>query len=153
VSASVVADVATRVVHGHIVIRAPRERVFAALTDPRQLASWWGSEETYRTSDWVVDLRPGGAWSCQAEGARGRSTVRGAYRVVEPPSALELTWEPSWEGFATTTIRYELDVVPEGTRVRIRHWGFATSDACEDHARGWTRVFGWLAAWLDGPEA
>src|SRR5262249_44260751 len=48
-------------------IAAPRERVFQAITDPRQLSEWWGQKGMYRTTNWTTDLRPGGKWLCEGE--------------------------------------------------------------------------------------
>jgi uncharacterized protein YndB with AHSA1/START domain len=43
-----------------IEIAAPPDAVLEALVDPRQLGQWWGSEDSYRTSNWKIDLRIGG---------------------------------------------------------------------------------------------
>ena len=43
-------------------IAAKPEAVFKALTDPAELAQWWGAEGIYRTERWSVDLRQGGKW-------------------------------------------------------------------------------------------
>jgi uncharacterized protein YndB with AHSA1/START domain len=43
------------------VFTAPRERVFEAFSDPRQLAQWWGPKGFTNTIE-KFDLRPGGAW-------------------------------------------------------------------------------------------
>jgi len=143
---SVVADFGSMTVHADLLLAAPCERVYRALTDPARLAQWWGSPERYRTFDWKLDLRPGGRWSCQVDDpARPGQSVRGEYRVVEPPRALEYTWCPSWEGFATTLVRIDLEVEGAGTRLRLRHTGFATAAACQGHGAGWELVLGWLA--------
>jgi uncharacterized protein YndB with AHSA1/START domain len=122
-------DAARGAVHATVEIAAPPERVFRALTDPRELAAWWGSDDTYRSHDWQIDARPGGAWSARTTDANGRvSTVRGEFIVVEPPRLLEYTWLASWDGFAPTTIRCELVAVDvggtPGTRLTLVHGGF-----------------------------
>ena len=43
-----------------IFIAAPPERVFEALTDPKQMAQWWGEKELYKVSESKIDLRVGG---------------------------------------------------------------------------------------------
>ena len=40
-------------------IAVPPERLFRALTDPTELAKWWGAKSVYLTERWEVDLRPG----------------------------------------------------------------------------------------------
>lgn len=145
-----VADVAAGVVHASVDIKAPVERVYRALTDGKQLAQWWGQPDMYKTFDWVLDLRPGGQWSAQVLGADGaRQEVRGQFLVVEPPHLIVMTWSPSWEGYTTTTIRYELSATASGTRVKVVHSGFATPEACEGHANGWNRVLGWLESKIE----
>ena len=51
---------------GHVVtitrvIKARRERVFAAWTDPKQMAQWWGPD-TFTNPVCELDVRPGGAY-------------------------------------------------------------------------------------------
>jgi len=146
-----VADVQAGTVRATVEIAAPPEAVFRALTDPGELARWWGSPDLYQTEDWKVDLRPGGSWSCQARSAEGSSEVRGQYLAVEPPRLLEYTWEPSWEQYRQTVIRCTLEPVPGGTRVSVLHRGFTAEESTRGHADGWTRVLGWLAGRFGGP--
>lgn len=146
-----VADVSAGVVHASVEVAAPPERVFRALTDPVQLAAWWGAPDQYRTHDWRLDLRAGAEWSCKAKSATGdQSTVHGRILAVEPPTLLVLTWNPSWEPPGETTIRYELSPIATGTRVVVRHSGFARAESCQGHAQGWDRVLGWLASHFAG---
>lgn len=146
-----VADVKRGTIVTVIDIAAPPERVFEALTDPAQLASWWGSAETYRTHDWACELRPGGAWGCVATnaGSGALTTVGGTYLVIDPPRVLEYSWRPSWEPGLDTVVRYELEPTAAGTRVRVAHRGFeGRSEACKGHEAGWNLVLGWLRAHL-----
>ena len=127
-------DTADDTVRSTVEIAAPPEHVFAALTDPRELAEWWGSAHTYRTRDWRVDARPGGGWSVRTIDADGReASVHGEYRVVDPPRVLELTWRASWDDFAPTIVRYELVPVTvrgvSGTRITVTHTGVGAT-AC-----------------------
>lgn len=146
---SAVADVTRGVIHAVIDIAAAPARVFEALTSPAQLASWWGSADTYRTHDWHCDVRPGGEWGCIATNADGvtKTTVGGAYLVVEPPHVLELTWKPSWDPGPETIVRYELEAIAAGTRVKVVHRGFGERvESCKGHEAGWNNVLGWLTA-------
>lgn len=52
------------------VIDAPRERVFAAIADPRRLARWWGPEGFTSTFE-VFEFRPGGPWRFTMHGPDG----------------------------------------------------------------------------------
>lgn len=115
------------VVRSTVDIAATPERVFDALTDPRELAEWWGSDDTHRARDWTVDARPGGAWGADtvdADGNPGR--LEGEFRVVERPRVLETTWHPSWDD-APSVVRYELEPCDvdgrAGTRLTVTHVG------------------------------
>ena len=148
---SVTADTKNGVIQGSAEIGAPPERVFRALTTSEQ-ADWWGHEGVYRTSDYKIDLRPGGRWSCKAVGADGaESTVGGEYITVDPPRLLEYTWEPSWDNFAVSSVRIEITPMGAGSHISILHTGFeGREQMAQNHAEGWTRVFGWLAEYLAG---
>ncbi len=139
------------VVKAEIELAAPPERVFRSLTDPAELTAWWGSDEMYRTSDWDLDLRAGGAWRCRARGADGTEmSLRGEYLEVDPPRLLVYTWQPSWDDFAETTVRCVLQPTAGGTRLTITHSGFADRAAAADGTgEGWKRVLEWLAAHVD----
>jgi uncharacterized protein YndB with AHSA1/START domain len=144
-----VTDAALGVVRAVVEVAAPPEKVWRALTDPKELEVWWGSGDAYQTFDWKSDLRPGGGRSCRAR-APGReelSTVEGEYVTVEPPRLLEFTWRASWDPHGETRVRMELDPVPAGTRVTVIHSGFGEdAKRTGGYADGWTRVLGWLSA-------
>lgn len=140
-----IADVSTGVVRAVIEIDALPEVVFAALTEPQQLAAWWGGDQ-YETFDWEIDLRIGGRWSAKIRGPTGPESVHGEYLEVHSPDRLVCTWHASWDGFARTVLRYELTKTTTGTRVSVVHDGFAGRPAsCEGHAEGWQSVLEWLA--------
>ena len=50
---------------------APRELVFAALTDPKHLAQWWGPDG-FTTTTSAFDFRAGGVWRFVMHGPDGR---------------------------------------------------------------------------------
>ena len=145
-----VADPVRGVVRAAVDIEATPEVVFAAITEPAQLASWWGAD-LYRTYDWRLDLRPGGRWSVETEGAGVRNSVRGEVLEVDRPRRPVLTWEASWDGFARTVITYTLAATALGTRLTVVHEGFAgRPESCRGHAEGWHQVLGWLEGFARG---
>ena len=145
------ASVDAGVVKAEIEIAAPLERVFQALTSGPELAAWWGADDMYRTTEWQIDLRPGGKWSTLAVNADGtRSTVGGEYLEVDPPHRLVHTWRPSWDDFFDTTVRYDLQPTPTGTRVLVTHTGFGDRAAqSTGTGEGWRRVLDWLGDHLE----
>jgi uncharacterized protein YndB with AHSA1/START domain len=76
---------------------APRERVFAAYTDPKLIPRWWGPRE-YTTKVVMMDVRTGGDWHFVHEGGEGgvEHGFRGTYREVTPPERIVQTFE--WLG-------------------------------------------------------
>ena len=151
-AATAVADQDNGVVLARVEIAVPPERVFQALTTD-ELTQWWGSPEMYRTTKHSIELRPGGAWKSEGVGADGSTFhVGGEVLEVDPPHKLVYTWKPSWEPGEATKVSYKLEATPTGTRVTVRHTGFANPLACVHHADGWERVFGWLGKHLE-PEA
>lgn len=138
------------VVKAEIEITAPPERVFKALTNAAELAAWWGAHGMYHTTEWQIDLRPGGKWSTVAINADGsRSTVGGEYLEIDPPRLLVHTWRPSWDDFMETTIRYDLQPTATGTRVLVTHSGFGDrAEQATGTGEGWRRVLDWLGEFL-----
>ncbi|MFY9646221.1 MAG: SRPBCC domain-containing protein [Terriglobales bacterium] len=139
-------------IQAEVHIAAPPERVFQALTDPRQLMLWWGQRGMYHHTDWKGDVRPGGAW--RSEGVSDRDgkpyQVSGEYVEVDPPRVVSYTWVKSWAGPEKTLVRWELEAVDGGTMVRLRHSGFATDpSSLKNHYEGWTVVIGWMQAFVE----
>ncbi len=132
-------------------IAAPRERVFTAITDPRQMLQWWGQSGMYRTTECEIDLRVGGQWRTAGAGADGKTfTVEGEYREVDPPRAVAYTWKPSFFPGSESLVRWELEKEGAGTRVRIHHSGFAgTPGGAQSHGEGWVRVLGWVQLFVE----
>ncbi len=85
-----------REIRAERVFDAPRERVFAAYTDPALIPEWWGPHGT-RASVEEMDARAGGAWRFVSHNSDGTETgFRGVYREVSPPERIAQTFE--WEG-------------------------------------------------------
>jgi uncharacterized protein YndB with AHSA1/START domain len=154
-AARAIADLSQGTILATVEIGAPRERVFRALTDPQEVVRWWGSPETYQTTDWKADLREGGSFVATGRGVDGVPfAVHGEYLVVDPPNKLVHTWKADWDGGSVTTVSFVLDSVASGTRVTLRHDGFAgRAESCTNHSAGWEMVLGWLAAHASEPRA
>jgi uncharacterized protein YndB with AHSA1/START domain len=52
-------------------LNAPRELVFAAWTDPRQVVQWWGPRG-FTTTSQEMSVTPGGVWRFVMHGPDGR---------------------------------------------------------------------------------
>ena len=83
----------------------------------------------------------------------GSHIARGTFLVVEPGRRLVYTWlfdhvEPP----LPTTVEVTLTPVGRGTRVRLRHHGFAEQLTRDRHAAGWAHYQTRLAAAAVGGE-
>ena len=106
----------------------------------------------YRSLDWTSDLRTGGKWRCRgANDADGKPyEVEGEYVEVDPPHRLAYTWVASWSGALQTVVRWELTAAPGGTKVALRHSGFAAAPAhSQAHYQGWLRVTAWMKEFVE----
>ena len=98
------------VVTAEIFIAAPPQRVFEALTDPKQAPQWWGQEGLYRITEYRGDVRVGGKWASVGMGADGKEfRVDGEYLEIDPPRRLVYTWIASFMGPQKTTVHWELE--------------------------------------------
>ncbi len=146
-----VADVTGGTILATVDIAAPPERVFRALSS-EEITQWWGAPAMYQTTEWTGDVRPGGRWVSRGKGADGSEfSVEGEYVEVSPPHKLVHTWIAAWDGGNVTTVTYLLAAVAGGTRLTLRHDGFAgRPESCAGHSEGWERVLGWLRGFTAG---
>src|ERR1700746_951295 len=67
---------------------APRDLVFAAWTDPKHLAQWWGPNG-FTTTTHSFDFRPGGMWRFVMHGPDGRDYQnRITFEEILPPERI-----------------------------------------------------------------
>jgi uncharacterized protein YndB with AHSA1/START domain len=67
---------------------APRDLVFAAWTDPKHLAQWWGPNG-FTTTTHSFDFRPGGVWRFVMHGPDGRDYQnRITFEELVPPERI-----------------------------------------------------------------
>lgn len=142
------------IILAEIQIAAPPERVFQAITDPRQMLQWWGQRGMYRTTKFETDVRVDGKWLSKGVSDTGETfQVTGEYLEVDPPRLLVYTWLASWTGTLKTTVRWELAPSNGGTLAKIQHSGFAGNpDAAKNHGQGWQRVLAWVQAFVENGE-
>ena len=118
----------------------PRADVFAAWTDPEELAAWWGGAIA-RTLSAAVDLRVGGAYRLTMRSAGEVFAVEGVFREVRAPERLVYTWR--WDGLDVDGGRESLVTVEfierdGSTEVVVTHDGLESDESLRFHDRGWT---------------
>jgi uncharacterized protein YndB with AHSA1/START domain len=123
--------------------RVSREAVWAAITEPEQIARWFGTGAE-------LDLRPGGEGTLSWEhlGVTTRITVE----AVDPPSRFAYRWEPGGadRGGPTTLVEFRLDEIQGGTRLTLIESGFDQlgADSRQGNEYGWDAELGDLRAYL-----
>jgi uncharacterized protein YndB with AHSA1/START domain len=122
------------------VLRVPRERIFRALTEPAELAIWWGPRG-FTVPHIDLDLREGGHYRFTMRPPDGEPFhLSGAYLTVDPPSRLVYTfaWEEPDPDDRTTVVSLSLRDIGAATEVSLTQGEFATEARLALHQNGWT---------------
>lgn len=99
------------------VFNAPRELVFAAMTDPKHIPNWWGLRSN-TTEVAASDFRPGGAWRFVQRDADGNEMAfYGEYLEVTPPSRYVYTFE--FAGYPGHVVTDTITLEDLGDKTRV----------------------------------
>ncbi|CAM5741183.1 hypothetical protein SALBM311S_03160 [Streptomyces alboniger] len=124
------------------VLRAPRPVVFRAVTDPRELARWWGPDG-FTIPSVESDLRPRGAYRIGMQPPEGDLFhLVGEFVEVGPPERLSYTfrWEdPDPEDRETVVTLSLRDIDAVRTELVVSQGDFATERRRALHEEGWTQ--------------
>ena len=125
------------------VIRAPRDRVYKAWTDPAQLREWWGPEGV-RTTNLIGDVRVGGKYRWELARSEGEEmVVSGEYRELVPGKKIVFTWkwddDEAWEA-RNSIVTVEFSDSDGGTEVRLVHEQLPNEESRDRHNEGWSSV-------------
>lgn len=125
------------------VINAPRDRVYAAWTDPAQLRQWFGPENV-QTRNLVADARVGGKFQWDLTNPEGEEmTVVGEYRELQPGRKIVFTWkwqdDEDWER-RESIVTVEFSDCDGGTEVRLTHERLPSKESRDRHSEGWTSL-------------
>jgi len=130
------------------VIRAPRPLVFNALTEPDELAKWWGPSG-FTAPSVEVDLCVGGSYRFAMQPPDGDLFyLSGEFRKVDPPAHLAYTfrWEDPDPDDRETLVTLSLQDLGETTELVFAQRTFATEPRRALHEQGWTDSFDRLQA-------
>jgi uncharacterized protein YndB with AHSA1/START domain len=119
------------------IIRASREEVFSAWTDPEKLKLWWGPGPV-SCPEAHVELREGGAYRIANLDPDGSVVwISGRFERVRAPEELVYTWKIGSRPEETTLVRVTFLEHAEGTELRLAHERFATEAVRDMHLQGW----------------
>ncbi len=151
-AARAVADLPDGSIVATVEVAAPAGRVFEALAS-HAVVDWWVRPGVFDTREWIGDVRVGGRWQASGLGNGRPYTLEGEFLEVDPPARLVHTWRAAGAPGAPSTVTYVLEPVDAGTRVTLRHAGFASRDVCLNTAIGWETSFERLAELLEEQSA
>lgn len=105
----------------------PPRQLFAALTEPKELARWFLREAS-------IELRDGASFRFTW---RGGYTMRGKVRSVRAPQTIELAWTDRFPRGKTfkTVARFDLKKKGRGTLLTLTHSGFKSG-------KKWVALYG-----------
>ncbi|MFH9990651.1 SRPBCC domain-containing protein [Streptomyces luteogriseus] len=133
------------------VLDASRPVVFRALTDPLELARWWGPDG-FTVPSVESDLRPGGAYRIAMRPPEGDPfCLVGEFLQVEPPERLAYTfrWEdPDPEDRETVVTLSLHDIGPARSELILDQGHFASERRRGLHEEGWSQGLGKLGELL-----
>ncbi len=132
-------------------INAPRDRVYAAWTDPVQLRQWFGPEKV-QTRDLIADARVGGKFRWDLTNSEGeKMTCLGEYRELQPGKKIVFTWQwdddEDWENHASV-VTVELSDRDGGTELRLTHEQLPNEQSRDGHTGGWNSALDKLEKFL-----
>ena len=132
-------------------IKAPRERVFEAWTNPGEIRKWFGPDEDLVIPQVKVDLRVGGKYRFQMKRPDGEfHTAVGAYREIKSPERLVFTWAWEKDGSepdfgevepAEMLITLQFHARGDQTELVLTQERFASVESRDRHEQGWNGCF------------
>ena len=138
------------------VIKAPKEKLWKAWTDPQLFRRWWGpTEHTAPVAE--AELRVGGKFRSSMRDRSGNDIwSTGTFREIEEPRRLVYGTSfsdpegrivpASYYGMKgdwprETTVEVTLEDVREGTKMTVRHRGLPDDENSRQAEEGWNQSF------------
>jgi len=129
-----------------VMIDAPIERVWSALTEPKSVSAWFSNG-----AEVLIDLRVGGVMAFDQGDHGAFQTV---IVSVAPPHVFSFRWASAYPGVLatednSTLVEFTLKETPKGTVLRVVESGFDALDVpadraehagFENHSKGWNSV-------------
>lgn len=135
------------------VIRASRNKVFEAWTQPEMIKRWM-APGTSTLASVQTEFKVGGAYRIEMRGEMGGRDydviVHGVYTKIVPSEFLAFTWiyeDPERQvSVGSTLVSVALRDVEGGTELTLTHEKFASRERRDGHHFGWLDSLAKLAA-------
>jgi uncharacterized protein YndB with AHSA1/START domain len=121
------------------VLDSPRERIFKLLTEPAELAKWWGPHG-FTTPEVELDLSVGGRYRFTMQPPEGEAFhLSGEFIEIAPPTRIVYTfcWDEPDPDDRETVVVLSLAAVGDATEVSLSQGEFATDERLALHRSGW----------------
>jgi uncharacterized protein YndB with AHSA1/START domain len=131
---------------------APPEEIFRMLTEPPELAQWWGPHG-FTLPAVELNLVEGGRYRFRMAPPDGEPFhLSGEFLEIDPPWRLmySFQWEEPTPDDQETVVDLSLQSDGGGTRLALSQGPFLTEERVALHRGGWTESFEKLRAVLDG---
>jgi uncharacterized protein YndB with AHSA1/START domain len=125
------------------ILPAARAEVFAAFSDPNQLAKWWGPEG-FTIASLKFHPRVGDIYRIEMQPPVGdRFYLTGEFREVDPPARLAFTfvWEDPDPDDVETLAALSFRDLDESTEIALSQGSFKTEARRALHRDGWGDSF------------
>ena len=123
-----------------IILEAPIERVWSALSDDDELAKWFPDH----AAEW--DLTPGGSGVFTWNG-HGAFPIR--VEAVNAPAYLAWTWGHEDGSPGVTLVEWELEPDRQRTRLTVTESGIVTAEHHSENSQGWDEELAELVDYLN----
>src|SRR6185436_12141796 len=140
-------------------LKATPERAFKAWTSPEHIQQWMRPEPGMIVPSVRMDLRVGGKFRIQMKNPDGEFfTAVGEFQEVKAPERLVYTWDWEKDGSGTefgevegkaSLITVEFLKRGERTEFVMTHSRFGSVETRDSHARGWDKIVGCFATFVD----
>lgn len=121
------------------IINAPRERVYAAWTDQRHLAKWWGPKDV-ECIHASLDLRLGGTYRIGNRLPGGDEVwITGEYQEILPSEKLVFLWRVEHQSEDSEKVTVVFSELNDGraTEVSVTHERIPNREKLLSHQLGW----------------
>lgn len=131
-----------------------RETLFAAWTDPEQIAKWFAPTPEHTIEVREYDFREGGKYALafSKNGKPATDVVGGVFQKVVAPELVSYTWqwaEPTDHSGVETLVEVQFhEVSKHESELVLTHTKFNTAEMRDSHNQGWGGCLDSLATHL-----